>query len=174
MGLSIAITGCIVVFAMVYAMMSFPAIVDSTTKVSVSSAQMSNVLNSITHTNISIKNLVGTHDNNPDTFSVTNNGTTILWNYNKFDAIITYQADIVGNPTLTEVLQYASSCPSLAPDHWCIQSITDDLVHPWILDHGETANIQAKLQNNGTAGGILTLNFGTDNGILATDSVRIS
>ena len=172
MGLSIAISGGIVTFTIVYAMMSFPAILDDTTKVSTSSAQMSSTLNSILHTNISVSNLQSIHNSTTINFSVNNTGNTILWNYNKFDAIVTYQAN--SGSTLTEVLQYANSCASLASDKWCIQSITNDLEHPGILDPKETLNIEANLRNPTNLNGILTVNIGTDNGVLSTDSVRIT
>jgi hypothetical protein len=173
-GLSIAISGGIVTFTIVYAMMSFPAILDDTTKVSTSSAQMSSTLNSILHTNISVSSLQSIHNSTTVNFSVDNTGNTILWNYNKFDAIITYQANTGGTPTLTEVLQYANSCVGLSSDKWCIQSITNDLEHPGILDPKETLNIEAKLQNPTNLDGILTANIGTDNGVLSTSSVRIT
>jgi flagellar protein FlaF len=174
MGLSVAISGGIVTFSIVYAMMSFPAILDDTAKISMSSSQMSSILNSIMHTNISISSLQNTHDTKLATFSVTNTGNTILWNYKEFDVIITYQANTVGTPTLNEVLHYANTCGSLASDQWCIQSITNDLIHPGILDPKETFNIQAKLQNPTNLDGTLTLNFGTDNGVIDTNSVRIT
>ncbi|MDE1812188.1 MAG: hypothetical protein KGH86_00030 [Thaumarchaeota archaeon] len=174
MGLSIAISGGIVTFSIVYAMMSFPAILDDTTKVSTSSAQMSDTLNSILHTNINLLNLQNVSGNNTVNFSIYNTGNTILWNYNKFDAIVTYQANTTGTPTLTEVLQYTNNCTSLASDHWCIESITDDFTHPGILDPKETLNIKAKLQNPTNSGSILTANMGTDNGILSTSSMRVT
>ena len=172
MGLSIAIAGGIVIFTIVYAMMSFPAILDDATKVSMSSAQMSNTLNAILHTNIGISTLSDTHGNNPVSISVLNTGNTILWNYNNFDVIITYQA--VGGATVTESLQYSSSCSGLANGKWCISSITNDLVHHEMLDPKETVNIQAQLSQSTNLGGTLTLNFGTDNGVVSTDSVAIT
>ncbi len=174
MGLSIAISGGIVTFTIVYAMMSFPAILDDTTKVSTSSAQMSSTLNSILHTNINLSNLQNVGDSSTVNFSIDNTGNTILWNYNKFDTIITYQANTTGNPTITEVLQYTNSCTALASDHWCIQNITNDLIHPGILDPKETLDIKAELQNPTNSGSILTANMGTDNGVLSTSSVRVT
>jgi len=172
-GLSIAISGGIVTFTIVYAMMSFPAILDDTTKVSTSSAQMSSTLNSILHTNINLSNLQNISGSRTVNFSVNNTGNTILWNYNKFDVIVTYQANTTGTPILTEVLQYANNCTLLASDHWCIQSITNDFIHPGILDPKEALNVKAQLQNPTNPLSILTANVGTDNGVLSTSSVRI-
>jgi flagellar protein FlaF len=174
MGLSVAISGGIVTFAIVYAMMSFPAIIDDTTKVSLSSSQMSSTLNSILHTNINATSLQNTSNSDLVNFKIKNIGNTILWNYNKFDVIITYQSNAVGNPTSTEALQYANSCSSLSVDHWCITSITNDLIRPGLLDPGETLNIQAKLQGQTSPNSRLHLNFGTDNGVLSPISVTIT
>lgn len=172
MGLSIAISGGIITFAIIYVMMSFPAILDGTAKLSTSSQQMSNTLNTIMHTNISISSLANSHNTDLATFSVTDTGNTILWNFKEFDVIITYQANIAGTPTLTEVLHYANSCSALVTDQWCIQSISNDLIHPGILDPKEIANIHAMLQNPTNLNSTLTLNFGTDNGVIDTSSVR--
>jgi archaeal flagellar protein FlaF len=174
MGLSIAISGAIMVFTMIYVMMSFPSLLDDTANVSRSSSEMSNTLNYILHTNIRISNLVDTHGTNPATFSVTNTGNTILWNYKKFDVIITYQQNGNGNTILTEALQYSNSCTGLDSDHWCISSITNDLTHPGMLDPNEIINVEAKVLQATLTNGNFILNFGTDNGILDTNSVKIT
>jgi archaeal flagellar protein FlaF len=174
MGLSIAISGGIITFAIIYVMMSFPVILDGTAKLSTSSQQMSSTLNTIMHTNVSISGLVNSHDTDLATFSVTNTGNTILWNFKEFDAIITYKANTGGTPTLTEALAYTNSCDSLASGQWCIQNISNDLIHPGMLDPKEIANIHARLQNPTDQNSTLTLNFGTDNGVMDTSSVRTS
>lgn len=174
MGLSVAISGGIITFAIIYVMMSFPAILDGTAKLSTSSEQMSNTLNTIMHTNISISSPVNSHGTDLVTFSASNTGNTILWNFKEFDVIITYQANTIGTPTLTEALQYSNNCDILASGQWCIQSITNDLIHPGILDPKEISNIHAKLQNPTNLNSTLTLSFGTDNGVMDNSSVRIS
>lgn len=174
MGLSIAISGGIVIFSIVYAMMSFPAILDDTAKVSSSSSEMSGTLNDIIHTNISISSLTDVHGTDPATFLLTNTGNTILWNYQKFDVIVTYQQNGGGNPILTEVLTYSSSCSGLTTDHWCISSITNDLSHPGVLDPGEIANIEIKVSQQTKNGGNFVLTFATDNGVTDTSSVKIT
>lgn len=169
MGLSVAISGGIVTFTIIYVMMTFPTILDDTTKISMSSTQMSSTLNSIMHTNLNISSLANTSGTNIVTFSVTNTGNTILWNYKEFDTIITYQAS--ATEKYTEVLHYNSNCGTLTSDQWCIQSISNDLTHPGILDPKEIANVHTELQHPTFLGGTLTLNFGTDNGVMDTSSV---
>ncbi|MEO9306913.1 MAG: hypothetical protein ABI342_01215 [Nitrososphaera sp.] len=173
MGLSAAISGGIMIFTMIYVMMSFPTLLDDTAKVSRSSSDMSNTLNDIMHTNINISNLQD-KSGEPSivTFSIINSGNTILWDYNKFDVIVTYPPTSIGNQ-VTSVLQYSNNCSALLTDQWCISNISNDLIHPGILDPGETANIQAQLSST-VKGGIITMNFVTDNGIVTSSSVTIS
>ena len=174
MGLSVAVSGAIVTFTMIYVMMAFPALLDDTAKVSRSSSDMANTLNNIIHTNISISNVIDTAVTATSTFSITNTGDTILWNYKQFDAIASYPPLVPGS-RVTSVLQYSSSCIGLTAGYWCINSISNDLNHPGLLDPGETANIKAMLPNHTIAsGGTFTINFGTDNGVMTTSSVIIT
>ena len=174
MGLSIAISGGIVTFSIVYAMMSFSTVVDDSTKISTSQSQMSNNLFSRLQTNISISSLQDYNDTNPATFKITNTGNTALWNYNNFDVIITYQETGINGPIVTEVLKYANSCSGLATGQWCISQIQNDNIHPGMLDPGEIATINAQPTHITEINGIFTAEFGTDNGVTTSSSVRIS
>lgn len=174
MGLSIAISGGIVTFSIVYAMMSFPAIVDDTTKISASESQMTNNQFLRLQTNISISNLQDQNGNGAATFQVINTGNTVLWNYNNFDVIITYQENATNNPVLTETLRYVNSCSGLASDQWCISHIQNDNIHPGLLDPEEIATINAQPAHTTESGGDFTVEFGTDNGVTTSDSVKIS
>ncbi len=174
MGLSIAISGGIVTFSIVYAMMSFPAIIDDTTKISTSESQMADNQFARIQTNISISNLQDQSGNSPATFQVTNTGNTLLWNYEDFDVIITYQENAANNPILTETLKYANSCSGLASDQWCISHIQNDYIHPGLLDPGKIATINAQPAYQTESGGNFTVEFGTDNGVTTSESVQIS
>ncbi len=181
MGLSIAISGGIVTFSIVYAMMSFTSIVDDSTKISTSQSQMSNNLFSRLQTNINISNLQDQNGINPATFQITNTGNTVLWDYNHFDVIITYQENgtlvqqLQGiHPIVTETLSYASSCTGLLADKWCISQIQNDNIHPGLLDPKEIASIEAQPGNITKKGGVFTVEFGTDNGVVTSNSVIIS
>lgn len=181
MGLSVAIAGGIVTFSIVYAMMSFTTLVDDSTKISTSQSQMASNLFSRLQTNISIANLQDSHGIGPATFQITNTGNTVLWNYNNFDAIVTYQENgtllqqLSGiHPISTEKLTYVSSCTVLVADQWCISQIQNDYKNPGLLDPGEIADIEAQPANATKQGGTLTVVFGTDNGVPASKSVIIS
>ncbi len=174
MGLSIAISGGIVTFSIVYAMMSFSTVVDDSTKISTSQSQMSNNLFARLQTNISISNLQDVGGTSPATFKITNTGNTLLWNYNSFDMIVTYQENATGNPVLTETLKYANSCSGLATGKWCISSIQNDNMHPGMLDTGEIATIDVQPSHPTQSGGTFALEFGTDNGVTTSSSVIIT
>jgi len=174
MGLSIAISGGIVTFSIVYAIMSFPSVVDDTTKISTAESQMANNQFSRLQTNISISSLQDHAGNGTATFQIANTGNTMLWNYNDFDMIITYQENATNSPVLTETLKYASSCTGLDPDQWCIAQIQNDNVNPGLLDPGETATIDAQPAHPTNGGGAFTVEFGTDNGVTTSESVKIS
>jgi archaellum component FlaF (FlaF/FlaG flagellin family) len=174
MGLSIAISGGIVTFSIVYAMMSFPAIVDDTTKISASESQMANSQFLRLQTNINISNLQDQNGNSAATFQVTNTGNTVLWNYDNFDVIITYEENATNNPILTETLRYANSCSGLTSDQWCISHIQNDNIHPGLLDPEEIATINAQPAHPTESGGDFIVEFGTDNGVTTSESVKIS
>lgn len=181
MGLSVAIAGGIVTFSIVYAMMSFTTVLDDSTKISTSQSQMSNNLFSRIQTNVSISNLQDQSGAGPATFQITNTGNTVLWNYNSFDVIITYQENgtlvqqLLGvHPIVTETAQYANTCTGLAADKWCISQIQNDNTHPGLLDHGEVATIEVQPTNTTKKGGVFTAEFGTDNGVTTSNSVTIS
>ena len=174
MGLSIAISGGIVTFSIVYAMMSFPAIVDDTTKISASESQMTNSQFLRMQTNISMSNLQDQSNGSPATFQITNTGNISLWNYNDFDVIITYQENATNDPVRTEILKYVSSCSGLSSDQWCVSSIQNDNIHPGFLDPNEIATISAQPAHQTNKGGVFTVEFGTDLGVTTSNSVIIS
>ncbi len=173
MGLSIAISGGIVTFSIVYAMMSFTTIVDDATKISTSQSQMSNSLFSRLQTNIRISNLEDSGGTMPATFKITNTGNTMLWDYNNFDVIITYQENNTSN-ILTETLKYTNNCSDIIGGQWCISQIQDDTVHPGMFDPGKVATIDAQPSNPTESGGHFTVLFGTSNGVTTFSSVTIT
>ena len=181
MGLSIAISGGIVTFSIVYAMMSFTTVVDDSTKISTSQSIMSDNLFSRLQTNIGISNLQDQSGSSTATFQITNTGNTILWNYDKFDVIITYQENgtlaqqLLGiHPIVTETLNYANSCSGLGPDEWCVSQIQNDNIHPGLIDPDEVASIEVQPSATTKSGGTFAVEFGTDNGVTTSNSVIIS
>ena len=101
-------------------------------------------------------------------FTLHNNGTEKLWNYEKFNVLITYDD---GPSMTTEELTYSGDCLGGVPSvgNWCIQTITSDVLDPGILNDGESASIRTQVnQNLGTDNAIAIVT--TDNGVTATRS----
>lgn len=169
MGLSIAIAGAIVMFSLVYAMMSFPAIIDDTTKISKASTDIATLENSRAQTNLSISSIDSALLDTVD-FTVSDSGNAKLWNFKHFDVIVTYDGGIVTKTIYTDNLSYKSTCTGAAGT-WCINQITGDSIDPGILNTGESAKIQATLDNNLFATNkTVSIIITTDNGITATKS----
>ncbi len=168
-------------FSIIYAMMSFSSVVNSATEMGTSDSQMGNSLFQRLQTNISMSTLQDQSGTSPATFQITNTGNTVLWNYNDFDVLITYQENgtllqqLAGiHPIVTEKLGYSSSCTPLLPDNWCISQIQNDNIHPGLLDPKEIADIEAQPANVTKSGGTFSVVFSTDNGVTSSQSVIIS
>ncbi|MDE1861586.1 MAG: hypothetical protein KGI33_01610 [Thaumarchaeota archaeon] len=178
MGLSVAISGGIVTFAIIYAMVSFSSEVGDSAKVGTSQAQMANNMFQRLQTDVTMSNLTAQNTVGPATFQITNTGNTLLWNYDNFDVIITYQENgtlaqqLLGqHPTVTEALTYSPTCASLMADRWCISSIQNDYVHKGLIDPGEVANVEVQPANVPWKASTFTAEFGTDNGVTTSESV---
>jgi len=85
--------------ALMFVLFSMPGLMDSITSVGETSSEISVLENSILETNISIDTLAGTVGEPLITFNLNNDGSEKLWNYDKFEIFITYDADIAGIST---------------------------------------------------------------------------
>lgn len=161
MGLSVAIAGGIVMFSLVYILLMLPGVVDQTTAVSKASSTISEVENSILKTNIAMSAFSATSGSTTMDFSITSSGTEKLWNYEKFNLIITYP--IAGNTNKTQSFTYQSgACGTPAAGKWCITSISGDSFDPNILNTNEVLN--------GRATSSTTLDVGTAYATISTDT----
>ncbi len=161
MGLSVAIAGGIVMFSLVYILLMLPGVVDQTTAVSKASSTISEVENSVLKTNIAMSAFSATSGSTTMDFSITSSGTEKLWNYDKFNLIITYP--IAGNTNKTQSFTYQSgACGTPAAGKWCITSISGDSFDPNILNTNEVLN--------GRATSSTTLDVGTAYATISTDT----
>ena len=161
MGLSVAIAGGIVMFSLVYILLMLPGVVDQTTAVSKASSTISEVENSVLKTNIAMSAFSATSGSTTMDFSITSSGTEKLWNYEKFNLIITYP--IAGNTNKTQSFTYQSgACGTPAAGKWCITSISGDSFDPNILNTNEVLN--------GRATSSTTLDVGTAYATISTDT----
>lgn len=117
---------------------------------------------SIIDTSITISSINASNADTLVTIILNNNGTTKIWNYNNFDLIITYDANMSNNKVrITEYLSYSTT---LTTGKWIIKSITNDLLDPDIINPTEQAIIHAKLSYTPYDNGIIIITISTDNG----------
>lgn len=173
MGLSVAIAGGIVMFAMIYVMLTIPNMIDQTVSISRASSEMLEVESSILRTNMLVSSLVVTDSENGYVeINVQNTGTEKLWDFEKFDLLITYQID-AAPWNRTESLSYSGSCnPNPANGNWCKQSITNDVMDPDILNNGETLVAVAKVGQQ-IESGLLAVKLAADNGVAVDGTIMV-
>ena len=107
MGLSVVISGAIMMVALMFVLYSIPTLMSSITSVSETSSEISKLENEILQTEISLDTLIANSSMPSLTFNVNNINNEKLWDYENFDVIVTYDADISGTKTrITETLPY--------------------------------------------------------------------
>ena len=171
MGLSVAISGGIIMFGIVYLMFSLGGVTDKIVSVSDSSIQRTDLENKLVKTSIVI-NIQNENGNKPDfDIDVTNTNLEKFWEFEKFDIIATYESS---NEIYTETLNYSSTCPPVAGE-WCVQSweSTDEL-EPGILNYGEVVRFAVELNRDLDHNSWLTSIVSTENGVVATDVQKVT
>ena len=165
MGLSVSIAGAIVISTIMFVVFSVPNIANSIFLLGDSSLESSMLQKTISQTKISLEDL-DVQVNSPNVnFTVINEGQEKLWDFEKFNVIITYD-DASGRPT--EQLFYDGDCLGVPPTTgtWCIEIITNDVKDPNIVNSGESARIFTRVNQD-----LITLNtivsFNTNNGASA-------
>ena len=110
MGLSVAIAGAIVMLTMIFMLFSIPNVVDNIFTIGDASLKASILEEIISQTSTQIMSLSASSGSDIVQFSLANNGSEKLWNYEKFTLLITYDADIGGVKTkVTEEFSYDNS-----------------------------------------------------------------
>ena len=163
MGLSVAIAGGIVMVTIMLIMLSIPTVVDTIFSIGEISSQSSKINDLVSKTNINIPELYTSAASPRVNFTLTNEGSTTLWNFNKFNVLVEYTGAVSGKKT--EQLTYAGSCVGLAAGQWCVQSILNDIADPNLLNSGEKANIRTRLNEN-LANTLAIVTVATDNGVI--------
>jgi hypothetical protein len=102
-------------------------------------------------------------------FTLNNDGSEKLWNFEDFDLFIEYDGAISGKKT--QQLSYSGMCLGVVPPagNWCIQSITNDVKDPGIINAGEDAIIWTQVSEN-LATNLVVITMTTDNGVVSTVS----
>ena len=169
MGLSNAISGGIIMFGITYVIFAFGGMTDNAVSFSETSSQVSNLENEILKTSISVAIESNPGADQTFNFDITNTNQEKLWDFEKFDIIITYDSN---GQTYTQAMIYVSNC---SPDdgEWCIETWTNDILDPEILNYGEIITVGVKVDNNIESGKNLIVVVSTPNGIVATDTTIV-
>ena len=110
MGLSVAIAGAIVMLTIIFMLFTIPNVVNNIFTIGDASLKASILEEIISQTSTQIMSLSATSGSDIVQFSLANNGSEKLWDYEKFTLLITYDADIGGVKTkVTEEFNYDNS-----------------------------------------------------------------
>ena len=172
MGLSVAIAGGIVMVTIMLVMLSIPNMVNTIFSIGEVTSQSSKVDDSVTKTNINVDAIITKVGSPRVNFTLTNQGSTTLWDYNKFNVLVEYTGAVSGQRTEPLSLWTANpngKCLGVVPPtgQWCIQSILNDVANPELINSDEEASIWTRLNEN-LANSVAIVTVGTDNGVTFT------
>ena len=164
MGLSVAIAGGIVMVTIMFIFLSIPNLVNTIFSIGEISSESSKADNLASKTEISVEEMYTKIGSPRLNFTLNNEGSTTLWDFTHFNVLIEYTGAISGKKT--QQLSYFGQCLGAAPPigQWCIQSISNDVADPKLLNFGETANIRTSLTEN-LASLTAIVAVATDNGV---------
>lgn len=109
MGLGVAIGGAIGALTMLVIILTYPMISDGIFEISNAKSEISDIQNSIKKTNFTIANLNTTTGSQFVNFTLSNTDLEKLWDFEKFNVIVTYDANIASVKTrVTEQFSYES------------------------------------------------------------------
>jgi len=167
MGLSVAIAGGIVMVTIMLVMLTIPNVVNNIFSIGEVSSQSSQVDDLVSKTKISIQELYTQTGSPRVNFTLNNEGSTTLWDFDNFNVIVKYTGAVSGQKT--EQLSYFGECLGAVPPvgQWCIQSILNDVADPKLLNSDEQARIRTRLSEN-LASNSAIVTVATDNGVTYT------
>jgi hypothetical protein len=148
LGLSIAISGAIIMTIMVLVLYVFSGTAMNVFSLGEVSSEVIEHNDSISKSEISlhhVSTLVGSPNVN---LTLRNDGQVKTWKFPMYDILVTY--DGVTSGSLTEQLSYSGDCLGGAPasGFWCIQSIARDILDPGLLNPTEEASIRMRVNEN--------------------------
>src|SRR3989304_6007328 len=166
MGLSVAIAGGIVMVTIMLIMLTIPNVVNNIFSIGEVSSKSLKVDDSVSKTKISVTELYTKIGSPRVNFTLNNEGSTTLWDFNNFNVLVEYTGTISGKRT--EQLSYFGECLGVPPaGQWCIQSILNDVADPKLLNSDERATIRTRLSEN-LASNSAIVTVATDNGVTYT------
>lgn len=172
MGLSVAIAGGIVMITITLVMLTIPNVVSNIFSIGEVSSQSSKINDSVSKTTIKVNEIITKVGSPRVNFTLTNIGSTTLWDYNNFNVLTEYTGAVSGKRTEPLSLWSANPngrCLGVVPPagQWCIQSISNDVANPNLINSNEKATIWTRLVEN-LANSVAVVTAGTDNGVIFT------
>jgi len=164
MGLSVAISGGIVLTVIMLILLSMPGIVDKMFSIGDVTSQVAHFEKTISDTDISLETLFASTTPRVN-FTLNNDDTEKLWNFDDFDVIIEYES---ASGDQLEELSFGAKCQGVVPTagEWCIEGISGDFLDEGILNDGESAEIWTQVSQSLVSGNV-RVTVGTDNGEVA-------
>jgi len=168
MGLSVAISGGIVLTVIMLILLSMPGLVDKMFSIGDVTSQVAHFEKTISDTDISLETLFAFPPSGPSplvNFTLNNDDTEKLWNFDDFDVLIEYES---ASGDELEELSYGGKCQGSLPSvgEWCIEGISGDFLDKGILNDGESAEIWTRVSQN-LASDNARVTVSTDNGEVA-------
>ncbi len=164
---------------MIVAAVAIPAVVSASSSMGKAYSEKAVIENQLLKTSLRIDSLqTSAAVNSVVTMSLSNTGSTKLYNFDKFNVIITYDSaynSTTRGPVETEVLRYGGITASPpAVGQWNVEGITPDSLDPQIWNPGEQMTVSAGLSKEMFAGGALSAIISTDAGEVTTMSGMIT
>ena len=165
MGLSVAISGGIILTVFVLLLLSLPGLADKMFSIGDITSQVSKQEQKISKTDISLETLFATNGSPYVNFTLNNDDQEKLWNFEKFNLIVEYES---ASGDKLEGLSFSGECLGVRPTvgNWCIETISGDFIDEGILNEGESSQVWTRVSQNLVSGNA-RVTLSTDNGEVA-------
>jgi flagellar protein FlaF len=176
MGLSAAISGGIMMtMIIVVLIMAIPTVVNANVTTSRAYSERAQLDNEYMKTSLQITDSQALPNTNVVDVTINNDGLSKLWNYEKFNVLVTYDylpAPLGSKQRITENLEYAGITQTAPAGTWAITGFIDDNVDPQILNPEESITIRGRLSHNiALSVELVSVTISTDNGVIVSDTV---
>ena len=168
MGLSVVISGGIMLSVIMMLFFTLPGLTEKMFSIGDITSQVAQFEKSISDTDISLESLFAFPPSGPSAlvnFTLNNDDTEKLWNFDDFDVLIEYES---ASGDEIEELSFEGKCQGSLPPvgEWCIEGISGDFLDKGILNDGESAEIWTQVSKN-LASDNARVTVSTDNGEVA-------
>ncbi|AFU57953.1 putative flagellar protein FlaF [Candidatus Nitrososphaera gargensis Ga9.2] len=177
MGFSAAISGGIMMtMIIVVLIMAIPAVINANITTSRAYSERAQLDSEYIKTSIQITDLQALPDTDIVNVTLSNDGSSKLWNYQKFNVLVTYDyiPDPLASPQrITENLDYAGITQIVsAAGSWSITGFIDDNIDPQILNPEESLTIRGRLNHDiAISAELVAVTISTDNGVIVSKAV---